>query len=271
MKSMHERYFQLNNRLALYKSWGNTPEDWQSKWDGRSITNLFNKHKNGELGEFEIFSNYLSNKLPVLEAGCGMGQLVLALSARGYQVSGVDYSAPTINRILSHAPELDVRVGDVSQLDVPDEFYGGYISLGVVEHYFQGPRIILREAKRVLSRDGYAFFSTPFLNRERIKILASVPTVADVQANNHLQFYQYYFTREEFSDLLQQSGLNVIDYWPYAVYAGLTRDFSTGRWLAQHRFFSWRIRKIIASRCQNAPHRMRWRFAHMLMYICKPI
>ena len=53
-------------------------------------------------------------------------------------------------------PDLPIRAGDVTCIEVPEKYYSGYISLGVMEHCRQGPETFLKEAYRVLENDGVA-------------------------------------------------------------------------------------------------------------------
>jgi SAM-dependent methyltransferase len=259
----------FRGRLAQFKAFGNEPGDWASRWSKQPLAKILDRYSNGNLDEFEIFTHYLPKHLPVLEAGCGMGQLVMALSGRGYQVRGVDYAEETIKQIKEANPQLDVRVDDVYSLADLDNTYGGYISLGVFEHNPDGPLEGLKELKRVLHPQGVAFISIPFLNPARQKWLRHVTTASDKVLSNGFRFYQYYFSLEDFKDLLHEANLEVIKAFPYAVVAGLTRDYAFGRWLNKHGFFFWRIQKLINLTCLNAPTWIQWRLAHMIMFICK--
>jgi SAM-dependent methyltransferase len=259
----------FKGRLAQFKIWENTPDAWENRWASRSLRNLLNSYADGRLDEFEFFLEYLPKHLPVLEAGCGMGQLVKALSAHGYHVMGVDYAAETINQIKAVAPQLDVRVGDVCSLEVPAGSLGGYISIGVFEHNPAGPLEGLREVTRVLHPEGVAFIAVPFLNSRRQSVLRNCAGAEDEILDNGMRFYQYYFSLEDFKALLQEAGLTVVETYPYALYAGLTRDFSLGRWLDSRGFFFWHVHRLVTRFCRNAPKSILKRWAHMVMFICR--
>jgi SAM-dependent methyltransferase len=259
----------FKGRLAQYKVWEDTPDSWEKRWSKRSIHNLLNSYSDGRLDEFGFFEDYLPKHLPVLEAGCGMGQLVMALSARGYHVIGIDYAAETIERIKEAAPQLDVSVGDVYSLEVPVKSLGGYISTGVFEHNPAGPIQGLREVTRVLHPEGVAFIAVPFLNLKRQRVLHDCDVAESEILDNGLCFYQYYFSVEDFENLLQEAGLMVVETYPYALYAGLTRDFAVGRWLNSRRSIFWHLQSWIGKWCRIAPRWIRQRNAHMMMFICK--
>lgn len=68
-------------------------------------------------------------------------------------------------------PDLDVRCGDVRALAFEDNFFDGYFSLGVIEHFWEGYDDILAEMYRVLVPGGYAFVTVPCISRlDRLKI-----------------------------------------------------------------------------------------------------
>lgn len=268
---MHEAFFIFNNRLSLFKKSPIIANTWDQRWARKDHKNTLENSKSGKLGEFEIFISYLPKHLPILEAGCGLGQLVMALDARGYQVEGIDFAEETIKRIHDLAPGLNVDVGDIYHIKKPNQFYGGYISMGVLEHNPEGPIEGLKEARRVLHQDGVAFITVPFLNVKREKSMQLLPHVNDSILRDGLHFYQYYFPIKDFSLLLNSAGFSVKALFPYAVFAGITRDYKLGRWLLNKGFFHWRLQSIISRACQNAPMFIRKKYAHMMMYICKPI
>ncbi len=67
------------------------------------------------------------------------------MQAHGYQSAGVDFAKETIERVKEIIPKLDVRVGDVRDLQFPDNYLTGYWSLGVIEHFWDGYYDILEE------------------------------------------------------------------------------------------------------------------------------
>lgn len=237
---------------------------------GYDLEFVLSSYESGRLDEYEdVFTRYLPLEEPVLEAGCGMGQIVAALAKRGYSVEGVDFAEKTVERIHSLRPALKVRVGDVNRLEVQDGAYGGYISLGVLEHDSEGPLRGLREACRVLSPGGVALIAIPHLNRKRLRMSRTVPAVNRTELPGGLRFYQYYFGPLEFESLLHEAGLDVLETFGYGVYSGLTRDYGIGAWLDRHRFFSWRVKGLIQSYCIRAGLKMRHVCGHMMMYVCR--
>jgi len=71
-------------------------------------------------------------------------------------------------------PKLDIRYGDLRKLNLEDKYLDGYLSLGIIEHFWEGYDEILNEMKRVLKPGGYAFVSFPCISRlDRLKIFFS--------------------------------------------------------------------------------------------------
>ena len=258
-------------RLAQFKPWHNNSGDWEEIWSRQSAEKILNKSFSGSLGECEPITKYLPKDLPVLEAGCGLGQVVRVLSSRGYQVEGVDYAEETIRRVREAAPDLNVRIGDIYHLDVPNETYGGYISLGVLEHNPEGPLAGLQEARRVLRPQGFAFISVPYLNIGRRRLQKRFGPIEENLGPGNLSFYQYYFSEEEFISFLYSSKFEVIEDYLIGVYYGLTLDHPFFKWLSDNKFFHWRARRVFQDLCKRAPRVACKYWAHMIMYICKPI
>jgi SAM-dependent methyltransferase len=66
-------------------------------------------------------------KSPVLDAGCGTGDMALYFAAKGHQVVGIDYLEEPIRRARAKAAvrnlKVDFRVADATKLtDLPDRF-----------------------------------------------------------------------------------------------------------------------------------------------------
>jgi len=272
MAAPNTHFYKFRDRLAQFRVMGDQQIYWEKHWSQREIGETLAAHSRGKLDEFEgIFTRYLPRDLPILEAGCGLGQLVMALSSRGYQVEGVDYADQTIARIHTAAPELKVRVGDVYNLDVRDNTYGGYISIGIFEHNPVGPLAGLQEVHRVLHPLGIGLISVPYLNHERQKWLRWAPIASGSVCSNGVEFYQYYFSRQDFEARLHEAGLKVIEVFPYALYGAITRDFRLTQLLHEQKFFFWQIHRRITRWCREAPEWIRWRWAHMLMFVCRRI
>ena len=246
-------------RLAYYRSKADAAF-WDGQWKSFSHPKIHEMAQHGHLWQFEdLFTTYLPKKGRVLEAGCGLGQYVLALRVRGYEIEGVEWASETAQTVCSLYPDLPIRVADVTKLDVPDGFYSGYISLGVMEHALEGPEVFLSEAWRVLEPDGLAIISVPFFNplrRFKARIGLYRGQVGD------LEFYQYAFTKTEFTNLLQDIGFNIIDYMVYDYFKGLGDEIPLLRWVFGLRGIGWRLILWITSQEFGK------NLGHMLLFVC---
>ncbi len=259
-------YRKVNSRLAQFKKWTNTAEDWDNIWIGSNIRILLNK-KITDLGEINLIKNFLPRKTKILEAGCGTGWVVQALSLCGYDIEGIDYAENSIALINQIAPELNVRYGNVLSIDVPDNTFGAYISLGVLEHNIKGPSLGIQEAYRVLQAGGYGFFTVPYLNITRKKMLNKISENTDDK--NYKNFYQYYFSQSEFSHFLEQAGFEIVDVIPIGLYFGLKENNLLFSFLAEKNFFHWRLNYFIVKLCESSNAGLRWQFGHMLLFVAK--
>ena len=248
-------------RLAYYRSKADAAF-WDAQWKMYFSPKTYEKAERGHLWQFEdLFTTYLSRQGRVLEAGCGLGQYVLALKIRGYDVEGIEWAPETVQTVRSLYPDLPIRTGDVTKLDVPDSFYRRYISLGVVEHRREGPDPFLREAYRVLEPGGVALISVPYyhaLRRLKARIGLYQGRV------DGMEFYQYAFTETEFTYLLQLAAFNVIDKMLYDVPKGVRDEIPLLQWIFRLRGIGWRAQHLLSS----------WEWAkrnlgHMILFVCR--
>src|SRR5690606_4146133 len=147
---MNQKKYYLSDKhvIAFYKQKANA-EFWDKHWENQKIEAMIRSTTNDGLF-IPLVQKHLPKGSAVLEGGCGRGQLVHALQHQGYKAIGVDFAVQTIKKIKEVVPELDVRVGDVFALDFPDNSLDGYISVGVIEHFWEGYQTILKEMIRVL-------------------------------------------------------------------------------------------------------------------------
>lgn len=249
-----------DGRLVYYRQKADAGH-WDRVWEAQDTQALFAEAEKGELGYYEkIFPTHLPKQGRILEAGCGLGQFVVALRVRGFEVEGVDYAAQTIQELQKRFPQIPFRVGDVTRLDAPDGYYRGYISLGVMEHLEEGPDLFLNEAHRVIEKGGIACISVPYVNfLRRLKARLGLYR-GDA---NVLPFYQYAYSAKEFSQILEQAGFDVVATYQYGGYKGvkdelpfLTKAFEWPQ--------GWRLRKwLMNSKWMNRHN------GHMMMYVAR--
>jgi SAM-dependent methyltransferase len=249
-----------DGRLAYYKT-RTDAQFWDEHWKTNLTKEAFLRYQEGYLSFFEKpFEKYLPRTGRILEAGCGIGQYVMALRSRGYDCEGVDWSEQTVNTVIELFPDLPVRKEDVTRLDVPGGHYQGYISLGVVEHRQAGPQPFLAEAARVLSAGGAMLISVPYFHSLR-KLKASLGLYGG--STQGLDFYQYAFTTREMEEILRGSGFHVIERYPYDLYKSLKDEIPFLRTILEMPVIGWRLLTFLK----------KWEWGrrywgHMILYVC---
>ena len=225
-------------------------------WNPRDFDNLVRSCDVDDATPYIL--RYMPRGGPTLEAGCGLARFVKYLSDRGFEkVTGVELSEETVTTVNALAPQLEVRRADVSDLPFNDNSMAGIISLGVVEHFSEGPQRPLREMLRVLKPGGYAIITVPCVNAIRKvkyalriyhltwhlkglarKILGRKP-VAGRGHGDRLEhcdcrfrrwpvfgpFMEYRFTKREFVAELGQAGFVVVDSAPTNLIDGVYLEF----------------------------------------------
>ena len=112
-----------------------------------------------------MFDKYIANPAAkILEAGCGLGGWVNYFYLKKFQVVGLEIDDELVQQVKRYNSKIPVEKGDIFNIHYPDSHFDAYISLGVIEHFEEGPIAALREANRVLKNGGLAFITVPYLN-----------------------------------------------------------------------------------------------------------
>jgi SAM-dependent methyltransferase len=250
-----------NKRLICYSHEPNNSY-WDSVWEYSISLDYYLKYLNGELDEFAtFFERYLPKGEPIIEAGCGNGRYVLALRKRGYLVEGIEWGKKTVAEVKTLFPDLPISVGDATNLDVPDNHYAGYISLGVIEHRKEGPEPFLVEAKRVLRPGGVCLISVPFLNPFR-RLKGALGLYQDSLSDERI-FYQYIDSKQTIQGYLSAVGFEIVDYQVLAGYHGLKDENPRLFELLSKIRGGYRIMKILKKMKLNTI------FGHVILFVCK--
>lgn len=99
----------------------------------------------------------------ILDVGCGTGRTIRVLADRGYDVTGIDVSEPMVHAASELYPDLDVKVGDATDLTFEDEAFEAvlfsYSGLDAIRPETQR-MVALEEIRRVLKPRGIFAFSS---------------------------------------------------------------------------------------------------------------
>ncbi|MDH3467413.1 MAG: class I SAM-dependent methyltransferase, partial [Gammaproteobacteria bacterium] len=238
------------SRLAYYLRAADE-EFWDRRWTSSEVEERMVAARQGHLGTYaKWFDRYLPKSGKLVEAGCGLGQYVVALRQRGFDVEGVEWARNTVGMLNDLYPEVPIRAGDVSNLDADDGYYSGYISLGVVEHRQQGPEPFLDEAYRVLQPGGVAIFTVPYINviRKTKRLLGLYHSSIEGR-----EFYQYAFSRREFVALLGQAGFRVEQVSGCDSYKGIFDELAMLSWVKRMRLGRYDVGALVQRGLEKFP------------------
>lgn len=198
-----------------------TKKAWEKNWQDirmEEILEIFTYER--VKNQMAIFLRFLPRDQKILEGGCGLAPYVIRLRQLGYDVEGIDYNKEPIEKALAFDPQLPVRVGDVMNIPYPDGYFGGYISLGVIEHFTEGPVKAIREARRVLKPGGVFVVMVPqnhlFMRVQAplraLKRSAFLRRIFGKLPDSH--YWEQYFKKSELKTLLMLEGFEVREVYP---------------------------------------------------------
>jgi len=227
-------YFDNNPKCTL----------WDGMWSTRTIKQELEACQI-ETAPRILFLKYLPKKGKILDAGCGFGKWVLFLTKRGYEIIGVDNNKLAIEKLKKFDSTIRVELGDVLHLNYPDNFFDAYISMGVIEHFEDGPKSVLKEAYRILKPNGLIFVSTPTVNIIRklfiqpflnlinsfhqlykilflsskkgnsIEIIVKESKEKEKRKQKYYHFIEYRFSSKELQSFIEKSNFKVLTTVPH--------------------------------------------------------
>ena len=233
---------------------------WDHMWTARTIQQEL-EACDIETPPKDLFLSYIPKEGKTLDAGCGFGKWVIYLDRLGYDVVGIDSNELAVAKLKAFDESLQMELGEILQLHYPDSSFDAYISMGVMEHFEEGPLSALKEAYRVLKPNGLIFVSTPTVNvirrlvrrplrnainalpvsfaylrsnwskSKRTAILAAAGNILPIRRGTYYHFSEYRYSRSELEGFLKQSGFEIIETVPHDFYGsnhhavGLALDF----------------------------------------------
>jgi SAM-dependent methyltransferase len=208
-------YYDRQNRRLVYIGESASPEFWDALFDAEDFRKSVAGGKDDRF-ILKILRKYLPDKKGyILEGGCGEGRIVYCMHDHGYEAVGIDSASKTIEKTKNLFPELDVRVGDVRNLPFPDNYFTGYWSIGVIEHFRGGYEAVLAEMLRVIASDGYLFLSFPYMSPIR-RLKARLGLYQEYRGSDKEDFYQYALDADIVLGDLKASGFKLVERIPSA-------------------------------------------------------
>ena len=193
-----------------------TKKAWEKNWENISMEDVMGIFRYVRVKkQMEIFTRVLPKNGKILEGGCGLAPYLIKLRQLGFDVIGVDYNRGPIEKVLLHDPSLPVSLGDVARLQFPDGYFEGYLSLGVIEHFSEGPQQAIREAHRVLKRRGVFVVVVPIRNifmdlKAPLTWLKKNPCLRQLfKKPEDTHYWEQYFRKKALADILENAGFEV--------------------------------------------------------------
>lgn len=222
---MNKYYDKENKRLVVIGE-SATEKFWEKHWlDPKDFEKRI---KAG--ASFGIIKKYtlkfLNPPAKVIDAGCGIGQNVYGLSQWGYDAYGIDFTDEVVKKTKQNFPDLKIFAQDVRKLDFPGDFFDGYWSLGVIEHFIDGYGDIIKEARRVIKKDGYLFLTVPWFSPLRqLKAWFGAYPIIDKNTDTK-DFYEFMLDSVQLTKTLENEGFMLVSRHPHDAVKGLKDEIS---------------------------------------------
>ncbi|HEX3051674.1 MAG TPA: class I SAM-dependent methyltransferase [Aggregatilineaceae bacterium] len=187
-----------------------TRQSWEEIWSDASVEielqALDEKRVSEQLG---VYPAYLSKEGYILEAGCGLGAVLIKLRQQGFKVLGMDYAENALHTLYRYDPTFNLQTGDVHALPYRDGSLHGYLSFGVLEHFEHGMGPALREANRVLVEGGVIVLTIPYPNIVH-KLVHLRRRVTGRGALTDEDFYESAYTQYDLARELRSAGFDIL-------------------------------------------------------------
>jgi SAM-dependent methyltransferase len=184
-------------------------------WDNETV------EENIGLCDYQTITQYFIKYLPkngtILESGCGLGRWVFFLKHRGYNITGIDLASSAVGCAKKFDLTVSIKRDDVLHTSFPDHYFDSVISLGVVEHFEEGPEAALSEIYRLLKDNGLLFISVPTQNFLRMLITNRLKELYwwyNKKKGVKYKFEEYRYTKKEFTQLLIKGNFKPIEMVP---------------------------------------------------------
>ncbi len=226
------KYFDANKNCLVFIESKSTPKLWDDLWNNEDLGKAAKAVSDRSfLRRFTV--KYLKKGSKVLEGGCGKGQYVSALKRWGFDSYGVDYAESTVEKIRNVFPDLQVCVGDVRRLPFADNFFDGYWSLGVIEHFYEGFDSIALEMRRVLKDGGYLFVTFPYMSplrrfKAKLGLYSIFGEKRDILLND---FYQFALDERGVKKIFGELGFVFQEAYPFDGVKGLKDELGSSYFL----------------------------------------
>jgi SAM-dependent methyltransferase len=217
--------FRKSRSFGLDYYW-RTPgsEYWEKYFKKQFREKRIASAEKGNLGELRshLVDNF-SKRSSVFVLGAGAAYNLLALKARGFNVSGVEDRSEFIERLKAIRPNVSVREGALDSLKEADASQGGVLIMDVFEERALEPAPILSEANRILANDGVCIVSFAYCNPLR-QCKSMLGLFLFGKADERYSLFRRAYTEKAAKRLLADAGFSVESSYPYDAVNGLVED-----------------------------------------------
>ena len=249
-----------------------TKNAWNKNWQPHEVESLLEIFEYPRVKkQLELYLKYLPKEKRILEGGCGLGPYLIYLKKHGYNVVGIDYNEEPLRKIKEYDSSLDVQVMDVRSLTFKDKSFGGYLSLGVIEHFPEGPQKAISEASRVLQDDGIFIVQVPIMNiflalKYPIELIKRNKIIRKILHKKQKEYYwQCYFKAHQLKKILQEYNFNIEELAPMDHEHSIISFFSFFR--KKDSYDAANSTGLALSRfCQRY---LKWLTAANMVFVCK--
>ncbi|MBA3871144.1 MAG: methyltransferase domain-containing protein [Chloroflexota bacterium] len=186
-----------------------TRQAWENIWDSASVERELQEMDYPRAKKaLRIYAENLPKNGVILEAGSGLGAIVITLRRMGYNLIGLDYAEQALHTSHAYDASLPLLVGDVHALPHATNSLDGYLSFGVLEHFEHGMRPALAEAFRILKPGGVMILTIPYPNVVN-RLVAWRRKRQGITVLNDDQFFESTYTREALSQNVTSVGFKL--------------------------------------------------------------
>lgn len=158
-----------------------------------------------KLRERHLF-NLIKNDSIVCDLGCGSGKFLMSVENKIAKGIGVDRKVKT----QTNGKVIFIK-GDLNKvLDLPSNSFDVVTILAVLEH-LDNPNLLVKEAYRILKKDGKLIMTTP--SKRSKPILEFLAFKLGVIERGHIEEHKNYFTKQKLTELL--SGFRGVKVKPF--------------------------------------------------------
>ena len=191
-----------------------------------------------------LFRKYLPREGQILEAGSGRGRWVFYLRRLGFDVTGLELARSEVDAAKAFDPKAPIEYGNVLHTPFKDHSIAAVISLGVMEHFEEGPAAALGEVRRILKPGGLLLVTVPTKDLVRLVLFHNIKSLQNSLRRLKgipLEFEEYRYSRRQFASRLVNAGFDILDRAPDDFRPPLNMGLYTDSRFLRHPTRQWEL------------------------------